>query len=158
MTYTRKAEWVRGVAARIATRHPGVTLRLYERRPGDDPGFADTFRAPGLHVEWPPFGPYRDYLASFDDVAIGVGAPVPGKSVLAREVLWQDASLSRCPGACDRQRCGRTWGLFSAKTGVVSNASDVWVDAACRLLSDGEARQRQADAYSVPRGRNRVNI
>ncbi len=146
MTYTREADWVREVTTRIAARRPGATLRLFDRRPGDDPGFAASFHAPGLSVEWRPFTRYSDYLADFDDVAVGLAPLCPespfsrGKS-FGKVLAYLDARVPVIASAEGEHRA-----FFTEQTGVVSNDLDHWVAAACGMLSDGEARGRMADA------------
>lgn len=146
MTYTREADLVREVTARIAARRPGVTLRLFDRRPDDDPGFAASFHAPGLGVEWRPFTGYSDYLADFDDVALGLAPLCPespfsrGKS-FGKVLAYLDSRVPVIASAAGEHRA-----FFTERTGVVSNDLDHWVDAACGLLNDGEARGRMADA------------
>ena len=48
MTYTREADFLREVTTRIAARRPGVTLRLFDYRSGDDPAFAASFHGAGV--------------------------------------------------------------------------------------------------------------
>jgi hypothetical protein len=151
MTYVREADRVREVIAGIAARQPGVTLRLFDRRPGDDPGFAASFQVPGLTVEWAPKCQYSDYLAGFDDVALGL-APLSMESPFSRgksfgKVLaYLDARVPVIASAA-----GEHGAFFTPQTGVVSNDTALWIDAACRLLNDGASREQQAaaafDAY-----------
>ena len=47
-----------------------VSTRPRTPQAGDDPGFAERFRATGLRVEWVGTVSYNDYLASFDDVSL----------------------------------------------------------------------------------------
>jgi glycosyltransferase involved in cell wall biosynthesis len=46
---------------------------------------------------------------------------------------------------------GEHGAFFTPQTGVVSNDTALWIDAACRLLNDGASREQQAaaafDAY-----------
>ena len=146
MSYAREADWVREVTTRIAARRPGATLRLFDYRTGDDPGFAASFHAPGLHVEWHPACRYSDYLAGFDDVALGLAPLCPespfsrGKS-FGKVLAYLDARVPVIASAEGEHRA-----FFTARTGVVSNDVDHWVDEACRLLGDGEARGAQAEA------------
>ena len=146
MTYTGEAEWVRSVITGIASQHPGVTLRLYDRRPDDDQSFLNMFQAPGVHVEWMPYGSYRDYLSSFDDVALGL-APLNQKNAFSRgksfgKVLaYLDARVPVIASAA-----GEHGAFFTDRTGVVSNDVDVWIETACRLLSDSAAREAMAQA------------
>lgn len=141
MNYTREADVVRKVTAAIAARHPGATLRLFDFEPGDDPGFARTFHAAGLNVEWRRSCRYRDYLASFDDVALGFAPLCPetpfsrGKS-FGKVLAYLDAHVPVI--ASD---AGEHAAFFTQRTGVISNDPDVWVDEACRLLKDAAARE-----------------
>lgn len=146
MTYVREAALVREAAARIAARRPGVILRLYDRRAGDDPGFAESFAAPGLTVEWCEKARYSDYLASFDDVALGV-APLCPETPFSR-----GKSFGKVLAYLDRKvpviasDAGEHGGFFSAATGVVTNDLDRWSAAAAGLLDAADQRQAMADA------------
>lgn len=149
MDYRREAEFVRAVTMRLAARHPGITLRLYDRQPGDDPTFSETFLAPGLTVEWCGACRYRDYLASFDDVALGLAPLAPeipfsrGKS-FGKVLAYLDARVPVI--ASDAGEHGR---FFTARTGVVSNDPTVWVLAASALLGHASLRQGMASAAHV---------
>ena len=145
MTYVHEANLVRDVVARIGAAHP-VTLRLYDRRPGDDPGFAQSFEAPGVHVEWRETCQYRDYISSFDDVAIGLAPLCPaapfsrGKS-FGKVLAYLDARVPVIGSdACEHGA------FFDETTGVITNDPARWADAALDLLKDAPARQTMADA------------
>jgi hypothetical protein len=145
-TYTREAAMVRRVMAALAERHPGITLRLYDRQAGDDPGFATAFGASGLTVEWLKTCSYNDYLGSFDDVSLGLAPLCPetpfsrGKS-FGKVLGYLDRMVPvLASDACEHGR------FFTPATGIVSNDEAVWVEAAARLLSDAAARQAMADA------------
>ena len=146
MSYAREADWVREVTTRIAARRPGATLRLFDYRTGDDPGFAASFHAPGLHVEWHPACRYSDYLAGFDDVALGL-APLCPESPFSRGKSFGKvlAYLDRGVPVLASAACEHG-GFFTPATGVVSNDERVWEAAASRLLRDPVARQAMVDA------------
>jgi hypothetical protein len=144
--YGAEAAFVREVMARLSVRCPEVRLRLYDRRPGDDPAFLDGFRAAGIRVEWRETACYRDYLASFDDVAAGL-APLCPEAPFVR-----GKSFGKVLGYLDRHvpviasdACEHA-AFFDAGTAVVSNDAGVWVAALERLLGDAGARQRMAEA------------
>ena len=143
-TYLREAEVVRRVMARLAARRPGVTLRLHDRRKGDDPAFADRFAAPGLTVEWVSQAHYSDYLALLDDVALGLAPLCPetpfsrGKS-FGKVLAYLDRAVPVL--ASD---AGEHGAFFGPGLGILSNDEDVWVEAADRLLGDAGARDRMA--------------
>ena len=145
-TYLREAALVRRVTAALAARHPGITLRLYDRQKGDDPGFAQSFVQPGLTVEWRKTCRYSDYLQSFGDVSLGFAPLCPetpfsrGKS-FGKVLAYLDRGVPvLASDACEHGR------FFTPATGIVSNDEAVWVEAAARLLSDAPARQAMADA------------
>ena len=145
-TYHREAALVRRVTTALARRHPGITLRLYDRRPGDDPGFAQSFMRPGLSVDWRETCGYRDYLKSFDDVSLGLAPLCPeapfsrGKS-FGKVLAYLDRGVPvLASAACEHG------GFFTPATGVVSNDERVWEAAASRLLRDPVARQAMVDA------------
>jgi len=148
MTYTREAALVGEVMARVARLQPGATLRLYDRRPGDDPEFAGRFRQLGLDVEWRGSCGYRGYLASLDDVALGL-APLSADNAFSRgkgfgKIL---AYLDRgVPVLCS------TFGepaAFMDRAGRPCGDPGQWADAIASLLVDPAARARMAEAGFV---------
>lgn len=154
MTYRREAAFVLEVMSRLAARCPEVRLRLYDRQPGDDPGFADRFRAAGIRTEWRPAMPLGDYLASFDDVALGL-APLCPETPFSR-----GKSFGKVLGYCDRHvpviasDAGEHGRLFAPDSGIVSSDPAVWVESALGLLSAAERRQAMAEAaFSLFRSR-----
>ncbi len=146
MTYVREAEWVLDVMARLVRRCPDVRLRLYDRKPGDDPDFQARFEAAGIRTEWRPAMPMADYLASFDDVALGLAPLCPetpfsrGKSV-GKVLAYLDRHVPVI--ASDAGEHSR---VFDKTCAVVSNDRDVWVARAAALLGDPMARQTMAQA------------
>ncbi|MEL7181902.1 MAG: hypothetical protein AAFN63_19110 [Pseudomonadota bacterium] len=148
MTYVGEAAWVRDVITRLGAARPGVTLRLFDRQPGDDPGFAATFDAPGVTVEWQPALPYKGFLRALEDVAVGL-APLAPDAPFSR-----GKSFGKILGYLDRQvpvlasDAGEPAAFFTVETGVLSNAVDVWSQEAKRLLEDADARQTMAAAAS----------
>lgn len=146
MTYLREADFLREVLARIAAARPGVRFRLYDRQPGDDPAFATGFIAPGLSVEWVEARKYGDYLASFDDVAVGL-APLSSETPFSRGKSFGKvlAYLDRKVPVIASDACEHG-AFFTSKTGVVTNDRNLWVAAAIRLLDDPDLRTEIADA------------
>ena len=143
-TYQREAALVRVVTARLAAERPGLRLRLYDRQKGDDPGFAESFKADGLSVEWVKSASYRDYLASFDDVCLGL-APLCPQAPFSR-----GKSFGKVLAYLDREvpvlasDMGEHGAFFRPGLGVLSNDPTVWVVQADRLLGDSAARARMA--------------
>ncbi len=146
MTYVREAALVAEVMRDLARQHPGVTLRLYDRQAGDDPAFLDMFRSDGLHVEWCPKMAYRDFLASLDDVAIGL-APLSPETPFSRGKSFGKvlAYLDRGVPVIGSEACEHP-AFFTPETGVITNAAEFWVAAIGRLLTAPAARQSMADA------------
>ena len=146
MTYVREAALVRQVLASVASRRPGVTLRLYDRLPGDDPAFAESFAAPGLVVEWRARASYDTYLASFDDVAVGL-APLCPETPFSR-----GKSFGKVLAYLDRKvpvigsDAGEHDAFFTVDTGEITNDRAAWGRRLLSLLDDPVRRQLQADA------------
>ncbi len=146
MTYRHEAAVVAQVMAKVANACPGVTLRLYDRRPDDDAAFKDRFAAPGLSVDWYPSCSYGAYLASFDDVAIGL-APLCPDAPFSR-----GKSFGKVLGYLDRgvavvgSDAGEHGAFFAAETGVITNDETLWVAEILRLLRAPDARQQMACA------------
>jgi len=144
--YHREAALVARVMAGVAARRPGVTLRLYDRRAGDDPAFVDRFRAPGLAVEWWKACPYRDYLDSFGDVAVGL-APLCPETPFSR-----GKSFGKVLAYLDRgvvvvgSDAGEHGAFFTGETGVITDDEAAWVDGIVRLLDAAAIRQEIAGA------------
>lgn len=146
MTYTREAALVANVMARVAAERPGVTLRLYDRQAGDDPGFADHFRRPGLSVEWMGTLGYRDYLRSFDDVAVSL-APLCLETPFSRGKSFGKvlAALDRKVPVVGSDACEHG-AFFTDRTGVITNDPARWVQETASLLSNAPRRQAMAEA------------
>lgn len=149
VTYVREAALVARLMQDLAARQPGVTLRLYDRRFGDDPGFLDPFRAKGVTVEWIKACSYKEYLASFDDVAVGLAPLAPdtpfsrGKS-FGKVLAYLDRGVPVI--GSDAGEHGR---FFTPETGVITNDSAAWVTALDQLLTDPARRQAMADAATA---------
>lgn len=145
-TYQREADFVRKVARGLARHHPGLTLRLFDRQAEDDPGFAQSFAAPGLSVEWVGAAPYETYLAYFDDVALGL-APLCTDAPFSR-----GKSFGKVLAYLDREvpvlasDAGEHGAFFEPGLGILSNDPAVWVAEGARLLGDGTARATMAIA------------
>jgi len=146
MTYVDEADWVRGVMHDLARRRPGTVLRLFDRAPEDDPGFADSFKTDGLKVEWVPAQKYSDYLGQFDDVALGL-APLSPAAPFSR-----GKSFGKILSYLDRHvpiiatNMGEYPSFFTPETAVLSHNRATWCDEAHRLLDNPRARQQMSDA------------
>lgn len=145
-SYTREAGLVLDVMRQVSVRRPEVSLRLYGRGPKDGAAFLDRFKAAGIRTEWRKKTNYRDYLASFDDVALGLAPLCPdapfsrGKS-FGKVLAYVDRHVPVIASdACEHAR------FFEPETGVVSNDPDVWIAALDRLLGNPAERQVLADA------------
>ncbi len=145
-TYVREADWVLEVMRRLSQRIGKITLRLYDRQPGDDLGFAARFEEAGVSVEWRRTLRYSDYLASFDDVAVGLAPLCPetpfsrGKS-FGKVLAYLDRKVPVVGSDAGEHGC-----FFTPSTGVISNDFDHWVREIGRLVGDNNARQKMADA------------
>ncbi len=146
MTYRREADMVRQVMAALSREIPAVRLRLFDRQPGDDPGFAEWFRAAGIRTEWAGKARYRDYIRLFDDVSLGF-APLSEETPFSR-----GKSFGKVLAMLDRHvpviasDLGEHGAFFTGATGIVSNRLDDWMSGAARLLADPAARQTMAEA------------
>lgn len=149
MTYLGEAAWVRDVITKLGAARPGITLRLFDRQPGDDPGFAAGFAMPGVTVEWREALPYAGYLRALEDVALGF-APLAPDAPFSR-----GKSFGKILGYLDRHvpvlasDAGEPAAFFTDQTGVLSSSVEVWSAEAKRLLDDAEARQSLAEAASA---------
>lgn len=145
-SYREEAELVRCAMRLVAARRPGVTLRLADRLPDDDPAFADSFRAPGLQVAWQPRTDYARYLAGLDDVAVGL-APLSPDTPFSR-----GKSFGKVLAYLDRQvpvvasTAGEHPRFFTPDTGRLADTPDAVAEAVLALLADPAARAAQADA------------
>ncbi len=146
MDYRHEAELVRTVMRRVAVMYPGATLRLHDRAPGDDPGFAESFQAPGLTVEWHKRARYSDFLRGLDDVALGLAPLMP------QDPFCRGKSFGKVLAYLDRgvpvvaSDAGEPRTFFSTGTGRLCRSRDDWVQTIVELLRDSSARQSQADA------------
>jgi hypothetical protein len=146
VNYIRERAFVLDVMRRVAERRPGVRLRLYGRRPGDDDRILDPFRDAGVAPEWVPAMSYGDYLRALDDVAVGLSPICPenpfsrGKS-FGKILAYLDRGIPVI--ASDEADHAR---FFTPRTAVLSNEPGVWSQAILHLLDDVAARQSMADA------------
>jgi hypothetical protein len=144
--YVEERTFVVEVMRRVAARRPGVRLRLFGRRPGDDATILAPFAAAGVAVEWLPMAPYPRFLRMLDDVAVGLSPICPetpfsrGKS-FGKVLAYLDRGVPVV--ASDAADHGL---FFTAASGVLSNDPAAWADAVLRLLDDADSRQAMADA------------
>lgn len=150
LSYVRETQWILRVMREVAAKHPEVVLRLYGRAPDQGMNLLQDFRDNGITVEWLPYMDYKAFLASLDDVAVGL-SPVcvdnqfsQGKS-FGKILAYLDMKIPVVTSdEVDHSL------FFSGKTGIVSNDPDVWVTETIRLLEDPELRQRMVDkAYAA---------
>ena len=144
-TYVREAKMVRALVSALSRRGVNATLRLYDFQPGDSAAFAETFRMPGISVEWAANLPYREYLASLDDVSLGL-APLAEQTPFSRGKSFGKvlAYLDRGVPVIGSDACEHG-AFFTPDTGVITNDPDVWSDGAAALLADPEARQTMSE-------------
>lgn len=146
--YTLEFAFVVEVMERVAARHPGVKFRLYGCVPADDAHpLVQRMRAAGVDVELKPFmDSYADFIASLQEVAVGLSAIIPsnafskGKS-FGKILAYLSAGVPVI--ASDEVDHGA---FFSAGTGIVSNDPEVWVKHIEALLQDPDHRNRMANA------------
>lgn len=146
MSYRHEADLLRQVMGQVARARPGTVLRLYDRRPGDDPGFADGFAAPGLRVEWQEQMGYERFLRSLDDVALGLAPLIP------EDPFCRAKSFGKLLAYLDRHvpvvasDFGEPRTFFTPETGRLCTGGADWVAAITGLLENGTMRQRLAEA------------
>ena len=130
---------------RVAARIPEVRLRLYDRQAEDDPAFLARFEATGATCEWHEKTRYRDYIASFEDVSVGL-APLSQDTPFSR-----GKAFGKVLAYLDRRvpvvasDVGEYAAFFEPGCGIVSGALDVWSDEIIALLGDAARRQKMAD-------------
>ncbi len=145
MTYRREADLVFDVMSRLVAKGVKARLRLYDRRSGDDAAFLTRFQAAGIETEWRPAMPLPEFLASLDDVALGLAPLCPkspfsqGKS-FGKILAYLDAKVPVI--ASDAGEHGK---VFTPQSAVVSDDPAIWADRAAALLSAPDARQSMAD-------------
>lgn len=126
---------------------PAFTFRLYGCKPehADHPA-VERIRAQGVRVELMPFMPYADFLASLDEVAVGLSPVIPdspfsrGKS-FGKILAYLSAGVAII--ASDEVDHGR---FFRPATGVISNDPAVWTRETAALLADPARREAMAQA------------
>jgi hypothetical protein len=144
--YVAERAFVLDVMRRLAARRPGVRLRLFGRRPGDDGGLLAPFAEAGVAAEWLPMMPYESFLRALDDVAVGLSPICPGNPFsrgksFGKVLAYLDRGVPVV--ASDEADHGL---FFTPGTGVLSNDPAVWTAEIARLLDDAAARQAMADA------------
>jgi hypothetical protein len=146
VNYHREWAFVLDVMRRVAARRPGVRLRLFGRRPGDDPARLQPLRDAGVSPEWVEEMPYIRYLRALDDVAVGLSPICPetpfsrGKS-FGKVLAYMDRGV---PVIASNEADHPLF--FTPETAVISNDPGIWSEAIDRLLDDVGTRQRMADA------------
>lgn len=144
--YAGERRFVLDVMKRVAAGLPGVRLRLFGRRPGDDPAMLEAFPSAGVSVEWLPMMSYNRYLRELDDVAIGL-SPIFADNPFSRGKSFGKilAYLERgVPVIASDEADHRLF--FTPETGILSNDPARWAVAIDRLLHDADVRQEMADA------------
>ena len=145
VNYHDEAAWVLDVMRRVVAYCPAARLRLYDRRATDDLAFLKPFQAAGIKVEWLETALFSDYLASFDDVAVGL-APLSSDTPFSR-----GKAFGKVLAYLDRRvpviasDVGEYSAFFDQSSGVVSNAPEVWAKAITALLENPLERQTMAD-------------
>jgi hypothetical protein len=135
VSYVRERAFVEDVMGRVAARRPGTRLRLYGRQPGQGDDILAPFQAMGLSVEWLPAMSYGRFLASLDNVAVGLSPICPentfsrGKS-FGKVLAYLDRGV---PVVASDEADHRLF--FHAGTGVISNDPEVWAEAVLSLLA-----------------------
>lgn len=144
--YPAELEFVRRVHERLTARGAQFQLRLY--------GIDDAVQRQDIverfggatNIETRPLMDYDAFLSSLQDVAIGL-SPIISSSPFSRgksfgKILgYLDAKVPVI--ASDEADHAL---FFSARSGVVSNDPDAWIEAALALLADPERRNAMANA------------
>ncbi len=146
VNYVLERGFVLDVMRRVAARRPGVRLRLFGRRAGDDDSILAPFRDAGVAPEWLPMMPYARFLEALDDVAVGLSPICPenafsrGKS-FGKVLAYLDRGVPVVASdAADHPL------FFTPDTGILSDDAEVCAAEILRLLDDPDARQCMADA------------
>jgi hypothetical protein len=122
------------VMRRVAMHRPGVRLRLFGRRPGDDDAIIAPFTSAGVAVEWLPTMPYGRFLRSLDDAAVGLSPICPencfsqGKS-FGKVLAYLDRGV---PVVASDEADHALF--FTPGSGVLSNVPVVWSQTVLRVL------------------------
>lgn len=138
-SYTREAAFVRYVMNGIARQVPEVVFRLYDRRADDPAWFGDEYK-----VEWLAPLPYKAYVQSFNDVAVGL-APLSAQSPFSRGksfgklLAYMDRGVPSFVSDLGEPAC-----FFTDQSGVVGNDPDHWIAKAVELLRMPEQREEMA--------------
>lgn len=151
-SYAHEADLVTDAMARVLKSRPDARLRLYDR--GREAGMAEErlrakIEARGIAMDWLPMMSYRDYLASFDDVAVGL-APLCPESLFSR-----GKSFGKILAYLDRKvpvvasEVSEPARFFTSATGIFARDAQDWADAILHLLDDGALRTRMAGAAHV---------
>jgi hypothetical protein len=144
-TYHLERAFVLAVMRDVAARHPGVTLRLYGRRPGEPETILAPFRQAGIAVEWLPTLRYDRFLRSLQDVAVGL-SPVAADNPFSRGKSFGKilAYLDRGVPVVAGDRVDHPL-FFGRDIGVLSNDAGEVAAAVCRLLENPQERQDVAE-------------
>lgn len=145
LQYGREFEFVRHICLALAQRDLRFRLRLYGWPSGVESEHVSALREVGIEVQLLPPMPYREFMLSLREVAVGL-SPIIAESAFSRgksfgKVLgYLDAKV---PVVCSDQ--GEHSAFFDEASGVVTNDFDHWVDAVERLVRSPDERSRLSE-------------
>lgn len=143
--YPDEMQFCRDVLLKVVSRIGPVDFRLYRCVGQEDHPILKELASAGVRLQLLPHLRYEEFLASLQEVAIGL-SPLAGHGFslgksFGKILGYIDAHVPViCSDRADHSQ------FFDSSSGVVSNDSDVWADAICKLIADPIARNRMAEA------------
>ena len=137
---------------RVLAKCPDARLRLYDRGTEDrdsEEMLRRRIEAAGIPLEWPPAMSYGSYLATFDDVSVGL-APLSPESRFSR-----GKSFGKLLAYLDRMvpvvlsDTGEPARFFTGRTGLFATSTEEWTGSVIHLLKDRKVRSCLAGAAHV---------
>lgn len=145
--YDPERAFVMDVFRRVVARRSSVTLRLFGCRPGtqDHPDYR-ALRDMGVDLELRPMLPYRDFIASLTEVAVGLSAIMPENEFSRGKSFGKILAYFSAGVPVITSDEGDHSVILKGDVAVVSNDPQVWADSIVELLGDPDRRDRMAAA------------
>lgn len=139
--YNKEFDFVEDIVTRLISEGVVFKLRLYGWRDGSPTSRLHRMRRAGAEIETIPFLPYKEFVRSLQDVAVGISPVIissefsRGKS-FGKILAYLDAMVPVV--ASDEVDHAQ---FFNSKSGVLSNDPLKWVSEITSLLRDPQRRE-----------------
>lgn len=143
--YNKEFDYVEDIVTRLISEGVAFKLRLYGWRDGSPTSRLLRMRRAGVKIETIPFLPYKEFVRSLQDVAVGISPVIissefsRGKS-FGKILAYLDAMVPIV--ASDEVDHAK---FFNSDSGVLSNDPLKWVNEIANLLRDPQRRETMSN-------------